>query len=147
MAVTLKRRVLILVAAAIGVAGTAALFVALDADPWAVVVGALLGGGFASTQAWLLLGLQATSRSVEAQRHAQAGEARARKASRDQLERLTKRLDSEYPTRKDLANMERRLVHATADDEAQLEAWTQLMQLLPPPMPMPRTWGLSFRIS
>ncbi len=112
----------------LGAVGAGALMDSMSVDSWAVTLAALLGGALASSQAWLLLGQRADRRV-------------ARNELREGLAGLTRSIEATAVRRGDLERMERRLRAASAEDEAQLEAYTQLLHLLPTRMPLPRTRG------
>jgi hypothetical protein len=126
-----RRRVLLVGPTLLGALGAGSLMVALHVDSWAVSLGAILGAVLAAAQTWLLLGQRADRRSIAANNA----------ATRKTLDKLSSALAGGLVTKRDLDGLERRLVRSSADDEAQLEAYAQLMRLLPPPMPVPRSRG------
>lgn len=131
MTPTVRRRAFLLGSAILGGIGAGSLMEALQVDGWAVTLGAILGGVLAGAQAWVLLGQRADRRAIAANNA----------ASRQTLDKLAAALAGGLVTKHDVETMERRLVRSAADDEAQLEAYIQLMRLLPPPLPVPRSRG------
>jgi len=128
MSLTVRRRVLIAVPGVLAAAVVAALMDALHVDGWAITLAALLGGLLAGTQSWLVLGQRADRRINRAE-------------LRNGFAELARTVQAAKLPRRDLDNLERRLRASTAEDEAQMEAYLQLITLLPPSRPLPRTRG------
>src|SRR5664279_3968364 len=118
MTPAIRRRLLIVAPGLLGAIGAGSLMDSLHVDGWAITMAALLGGVLAGAQAWLLLGQRADRRMQTAER-------------RDTLAQLTKLIETRLPTRRELETLEGRLRNATAEDEAQMEAYAQLMLLVP----------------
>jgi predicted O-methyltransferase YrrM len=128
MTAQMRRRLLLLGPAVLGAVGAGSLLDALHVDGWAITLAALLGGVLAGAQAWLLLGQRADRRAASAE-------------LRESIAALGRVIETTLASKRDLENFERRLRQGTAEDEAQMEAYTQLTQLLPPRTPLPRTRG------
>lgn len=123
-----RRRLLLLGSGLVGAGVAGALTASLHVAGWAVVLGAATGAALAGAQTWMVLAQRAERRSQ-------------RKQIQDGFATLARTVAAGAASKRDVETLERRLRAATAEDEAQMEAYSQLMALLPPRMPLPRTRG------
>ena len=122
------RRLLVVIGLGmVGAIAAGSLMNSLHVPGWAIAVAALSGWALAVSLSWLVL-------VQRADRRTQRTELRAG------LEKIARTLET-TATKGDLERLERRLGACTAEDEAQIEAYSQLLLLLPPRMPLPRTRG------
>ncbi|HEY7859007.1 MAG TPA: class I SAM-dependent methyltransferase [Candidatus Nanopelagicales bacterium] len=148
MSPQVRRRSALGAAAALTGALSGGILLAFHAPAVAVILGVLLSLALGAALAFLVLAQRAQGRLnalLRAEAQAQAADrersAAERAALSQQLARVTGMLDQGAVSRADLRKMEQRLVRSAGDDEAQVEAYLQLLHLAQPVRALPRARG------